>query len=91
MNDETREDEVIENLVDDVAADMVGALQDDVDSLQEALTTALGRVTELETTVEPAGDESLRALAATVRQCQRNGHPDLGAHLDTLLTALGAV
>lgn len=32
----------------------------------------------------------LIALAATVRQCQRNGHPDLSKHLEALLTKLGA-
>lgn len=32
----------------------------------------------------------LMALAATIRQCQRNGHPDLGKHLEALLTKLGA-
>lgn len=32
----------------------------------------------------------LMALAATVRQCQRNGHPDLPKHLEALLTKLGA-
>ena len=32
----------------------------------------------------------LRALAATVRQCQRNGHADLTIHLDALLKKLGA-
>ncbi len=32
----------------------------------------------------------LRGLASTVRQCQRNGHPDLSKHLDALLTKLGA-
>ena len=32
----------------------------------------------------------LRGLASTVRQCQRNGHPDLGKHLEALLTKLGA-
>lgn len=34
--------------------------------------------------------DELRALAATVRQCQRNGHPDLTKHLDALLGKLGA-
>ena len=34
--------------------------------------------------------QELRALASTVRQCQRNGHPDLTAHLDALLKKLGA-
>jgi hypothetical protein len=38
---------------------------------------------------QPSVDE-LRALAATVRNCQRNGHPDLSKHLDALLTKLGA-
>ncbi len=32
----------------------------------------------------------LTALATTVRQCQRNGHPDLSKHLEALLTKLGA-
>jgi len=32
----------------------------------------------------------LMALAATVRQCQKNGHPDLTKHLEALLTKLGA-
>lgn len=32
----------------------------------------------------------LMALAATIRQCQRNGHPDLSKHLEALLTKLGA-
>jgi|SoiMethySBSTD1v2_1073268.scaffolds.fasta_scaffold5813331_1 hypothetical protein len=36
----------------------------------------------------PLGE--LMALAATVRQCQRNGHPDLSKHLEALLTKLGA-
>lgn len=43
----------------------------------------------------PLADEAtlmtqLRGLASTVRQCQRNGHPDLSAHLDALLKKLGA-
>ena len=32
----------------------------------------------------------LRALATTIRNCQRNGHPDLSKHLEALLTKLGA-
>lgn len=32
----------------------------------------------------------LMALAATIRQCQRNGHPDLSKHLEALLAKLGA-
>lgn len=31
----------------------------------------------------------LRGLASTVRQCQRNGHPDASKHLEALLTKLG--
>jgi len=31
----------------------------------------------------------LVALAGTIRQCQRNGHPDLSKHLEALLTKLG--
>lgn len=40
----------------------------------------------------PAPDQlgELMALAATVRQCQRNGHPDLSKHLEALLAKLGA-
>ncbi len=38
----------------------------------------------------PTDINELRALAATVRQCQRNGHPDASKHLETLLTKLGA-
>ena len=30
------------------------------------------------------------ALASTIRQCQRTGHPDLSKHLEALLTKLGA-
>jgi hypothetical protein len=33
--------------------------------------------------------EELVALAATIRQCQRTGHPDLSKHLEALLTKLG--
>jgi len=32
----------------------------------------------------------LRALATTIRNCQRNGHPDAGKHIEALLTKLGA-
>ncbi len=32
----------------------------------------------------------LRSLAGTIRQCQRNGHPDASKHLEALLTKLGA-
>ena len=95
MNEETREDEVVENLVDDVAVDMVNALQDEVDRLQAALAVSEGRVVELASApavaAAPAGDDELRALAATVRTAQRNGHPDAATHLNTLLNALGAL
>ena len=83
--------EVLEALVTD--------LQDEVDRLGNALETSSDRVAELEaaldaspalTTTEPAGDGELRALAATARQAQRNGHPDAGKHVDALLIALGA-
>ena len=81
----------------EASVSMVGDLQDEVDSLQ-------ARVVELESTeadaaedaapavaAAPAGDDELRALAATVRTAQRNGHPDAATHLDTLLNALGAL
>ncbi len=97
MNEETREDEVVENLVvenlaADVAINMVNTLQDEVDRLQTALAVSEARVVELESApvVLPAGDDELRALAATVRTAQRNGHPDATTHLNTLLNALGA-
>ena len=32
----------------------------------------------------------LRGLAATIRNCQKTGHPDLSKHVETLLTKLGA-
>ncbi len=38
----------------------------------------------------PTDINELRALAATIRQCQLNGHPDAAKHMQTLLTKLGA-
>lgn len=79
------------------AADMLNAMQDDMDVLVSQLAHAQRREAELEDALvnsapaaAPAGDDELRALAATVRQCQRNGHPDADKHLDALLSALGA-
>lgn len=79
---------------DDAAADMLNALQDEVDELQEALATSEERVAELEAApvvaAAPAGDDELRGLATTYRAAVRNGHPDAPRHLEILLSALGA-
>jgi predicted S18 family serine protease len=73
----------------------VEQLQEESDAQVEALMVANGRIAELETSpltkvVIPAGDDELRALAATIRTALRNGHPDAMAHVDTLLGKLGA-
>ena len=106
MNDENRDldAEVKADAAADeaeAAAGLIGGLQDEVDGLRIDLASAEAAVRELDSqlavynlasaNVEPVGDDSLRALAATVRQCQKNGHPDLATHLDTLLTTLGAL
>lgn len=84
------------NIADDIG---IATLQGEVDNLTAALVESEERVGALEaerdatplSVVTPVGDADLRALAATVRTAQRSGHPDAGKHLDTLLTALGAV
>lgn len=58
--------------------------QQEVRKLEEARATKETKGPQEVSLVE------LRALAATVRQCQRNGHPDLSKHLEALLTKLGA-
>lgn len=75
------------------ASDLVNHLQNEVDDLNRQLVDAKSRIQELSEVRDeapaPEADHTLRALAATVRQCQRTGHPDLGKHLDSLLAALG--
>jgi len=64
------------------ASDLVNGLQDEVERLTKSLAAAEAR---LATSI--AGE--LRALAGTVRDCQRRGHPHLGKHLEALLVMLG--
>lgn len=96
MNDRTRtrnENEEQPERSEDVAAGMLGVLQDRVDELEVALAQSQARVAELEAqpaTAAPAGDADLRALASTYRSALRNGHPDAPKHLEALLAALGA-
>ena len=102
MNDEnTNEDLNVTPASDDLELTqaLVSEQQDEIDRLGLALESASDRVRELEAEAResvtevaaaPAGDEELRALAATARQAQRNGHPDAGKHVDALLSALGA-
>ncbi len=97
MSNEEREDRRVEpRREDDIAASeaasgMVSTLQDEVDALRVELDEARGALASVQRPpATPAGDADLRALAATVRQCQRNGHPDTNKHLDALLGALGA-
>lgn len=100
MNDENNDQvEPINNELT-IALSLNAELQDEVDALGTALADKMELVSQLETealagTVElavaPAGDAELRALAVTVRTAQRAGHPDVGKHMDALLTALGAV
>lgn len=104
MNDENREDRRVETRREDdlaaseAAAGMVSTLQDEVDALNvelDSLRAELSQTQSALASVErppaaPAGNADLRALAATVRQCQRNGHPDAAKHTDALLKALGA-
>ena len=71
--------------------ELVDALQYEVDTLRRELDEVreqLENATKVVAT--PVGEASVRALASTVRQCQRNGHPDFGAHLENLLRSLGA-
>ena len=97
MNDENENNEPVEevtpvamtggDMATDFAAGMITALQAEVDEREVKLTTAQSQIQEVAT---PVGDSELRALASTVRNAQRNGHPDADKHLDALLTALGA-
>ncbi len=81
-------------------SDLVNGLQDEVESLETQLSEANTTITTLRTqfkdqmgpshhgqvtTLSPA----IAALAATVRNCQRQGHPDASKHIETLLTILG--
>jgi len=70
-------------------------IQEEFEAEQEAHMATSTALNALQSTpaeaAAPAGDAELRALAVTVRTAQRSGHPDAGKHLDTLLTALGAV
>ncbi len=97
MNNENEEDRRVESRREDdlttseAASDMVNALQDEVDALRVELDqtrAALASVQHPPAAV--AGDADLRALASTVRQCQRSGHPDAAKHVDALLKALSA-
>lgn len=97
MNNDNREDRRVETRREDdlaaseAAAGMVSTLQDEVDSLRAELAQTQSALASVERPpVAPAGDADLRALAATVRQCQRNGHPDSAKHMDALLKALNA-
>lgn len=100
MNDENRN-----TGRDDTAAEMLNSLQDQVDQLNAELDERDKEIEVLEAEkdvladqvlelsqreVAPAGDDELRALAATYRQALRNGHPDAPKHLDDLLGKLGA-
>jgi predicted nucleic acid-binding Zn-ribbon protein len=89
-----REDELLET---------VASLQDEIEKLKEDVAFAQAdaesertRANDLEIqledndTVAPAGSAELQDLARTIRQCQKNGHPDYGKHVDTLLRQLGA-
>lgn len=99
QNEDRREE--LRRESDQAAAAMVGELQNRVDALE---ATVAERDVEIAALVEqltaaqevtpeapaPAGDDELRSLAATIRNCHRNGHPDAQKHLDTLLRLLGA-
>lgn len=78
----------------DAANDLAAGLQERVDELESDLQRSDEIIDELRDAAQdvraPAGDEELRGLASTVRNCQRDGHPDLATHLDNLLKLLGA-
>jgi len=66
--------------------DLIGGLQDSVDELEGQLAEA-----EAARPVVMAPSDfvtELRALAATIRTCQRTGHPDAPKHIEALLTRL---
>lgn len=86
-----------------VAANEVRELRVMVDVLKNDLEAARETIAELERVNDnlvdqldevpapaAAGDDQLRALAATIRNAQRNGHPDAAKHVDALLRLLGA-
>ena len=82
-----------ENVEAEVTTSMFAELQAELEGVKAAYSTALKRVEGLEaldlTPPPPVGDDEVRALGATVRTCQRNGHPDFLKHLDALLSTLG--
>ncbi|MHA2063507.1 MAG: hypothetical protein ACXABY_03905 [Candidatus Thorarchaeota archaeon] len=74
----------------EVRESLIVQLKTSAGALQSALDQAATQIVELQASATPAGDAELRALAATVRTAQRNGHPDAAKHLDALLRTLGA-
>lgn len=67
--------------------------QDTAKERQDQLTLADEELSDLRQklrALKPAGDDELRALAATIRTAQRTGHPDAPKHMETLLRKLGA-
>lgn len=97
MNDENNEPVANDELA--AAVSLNAELSEEVAALGDALAEKMQRVRDLEAerdsapplAVAPAGDEELQALAVTIRNAQRAGHPDVSKHMDALLTLLGAV
>lgn len=67
----------------------ISTLEEEKDALTEEVLR-LSQAAEAAPAAAPAGDDELRGLAATIRACHRNGHPDAQVHLDNLLRLLGA-
>ncbi len=64
--------------------DLINGLQDRVDELEGQLVEATRPVV-----MAPSDLVSeLRALAVTIRTCQRTGHPDAPKHIEALLIRL---